>query len=172
MGRQSCYMETLQTLLKLISSVTKSLNAENMCVLCSVVNIYILFSNAQTMTAMRRVSGVSAPHPLLTSTLHRGETSLRWDARHAGLLLWCLHFSSVFLPRVSRSVFKLNIVCVLCQCLRVYFFGDIFKEWFGACESQVSLLMPFYSRPTNSVSFQCNYDLLDLNHWPVQTTAI
>ena len=65
---------------------------------------------------------------------------------------------------VSLCLQALYRPCVICQCLRVYFFGDIFKEWFGTCESQVSLLMPFYSCPTSNVSFQCNYDLLDLNH--------
>lgn len=72
-----------------------------------------------------------------------------------------------------RSVVKLSIVCVLSANAIACFSLELFlRNSFGACESQVSLLMPFYSCPTSSVSFQCNYDPLDLNYWPVKTTAI
>lgn len=63
---------------------------------------------------------------------------------------------------VFRSVFKLNIVCVLSanalECISL----EIFLRN-GLAPGRVSLLMPFYSCPTSSVSFLCNYDLLDLN---------
>lgn len=49
--------------------------------------------------------------------------------------------------------------CVICQCLSEYLLGEIFKEWFGTC---VSELMPFYGCPKSNVSFHCNYFLLAL----------
>lgn len=42
----------------------------------------------------------------------------------------------VFLPCVFRCLHASIIVRVICQCLRVYFIGDIFKEWFGASERE------------------------------------
>lgn len=124
------------------------------------VIIYMLFCDAQMST--KGSWGVSVPSRYFWLSI-KGETN-------DGLLLWRLHFSMCSC-HVFRFVWKLNIVCVICQCLRLYFFWDIFKEWFGVWEPRFPANAFFKSCPTSKTSFQCNY-LLDLNHWPVKTTAI
>lgn len=71
-------------------------------------------------------------------------------------------------------------------CLRAYIIVSVLSANALECKSletflssglapareNVSLLMPFYSCPISNVSFHFKYDMLDLSHSHVKTTAI
>lgn len=86
-----------------------------MCVLCSVVIIYSLVCDAQTVTREGGRAAGSVPSSLvLDPRTSRGNKSLSEGAKTFEMADSCHHACTwVCVLATFRSVFKLNIVCVL-----------------------------------------------------------
>lgn len=136
----------------------------------SVYVVYIQLCYAQMM--MRESWGCNTPSPSSSLSIE-GKQVFDWTMKMKDSCHDACTSERVLAMCVSLCLRAYIIVSVLSanalECISLEIF---LRNGLAPARESVPLLMPFYSCPISNVSFHFKYDLLDLSHSPVKTSAI